>query len=108
MCPLSDATRTTPCEHGEVMGLDSVELIMAVEKAFGIAISDEVASRLWTTRDLADHVESCVGAKAQAASSRPGLSRQEIEETITLILRSQLGIDEFGWDDRFVADLGVD
>lgn len=105
MSSLSDATRA---EHGEVVGLDSVELIMAVEEAFGIAIDDEVASRIETPRDVADHVEARVGAKAKGDSSCAGLSRQEIEETITLVLRRQLGIDEFGWDDRLVADLGMD
>ncbi len=38
------------------MGLDGVELVMAVEDRFGIAIPDEDASRPRTTRDLYEYV----------------------------------------------------
>ncbi|HEX8337263.1 MAG TPA: hypothetical protein VF621_11080 [Pyrinomonadaceae bacterium] len=38
------------------MGLDGVELVMRVEETFGIAIPDEVASRLVTPNDMADFI----------------------------------------------------
>lgn len=38
------------------MGLDTVELVMRVEETFGIAIPDEVASRLVTPDDMADFI----------------------------------------------------
>ena len=40
------------------MGLDSVELVMAFEEAFGIDIPDAVASEMITPRQTIDYVES--------------------------------------------------
>jgi len=40
------------------MGLDSVELVMAFEEAFGIGIPDGVASEMDTPRQTIDHVAS--------------------------------------------------
>ena len=45
------------------MGLDGVELIMAVEEEFGVELSDADAGKLRTPRDLVD----CVFGKIQAA-----------------------------------------
>lgn len=38
------------------MGLDSVELVIAIEEAFGIDIPDEDAQRIVTARDVIDYV----------------------------------------------------
>jgi acyl carrier protein len=37
--------------------LDLVELIMAMEEAFGIEIPDEVAEKITTVQDAIDHVK---------------------------------------------------
>ena len=37
--------------------LDLVELIMAMEEAFGIEIPDEVAEKITTVQDAIDHVQ---------------------------------------------------
>jgi acyl carrier protein len=37
--------------------LDLVELIMAMEEAFGIEIPDEVAEKITTVKDAIEHVE---------------------------------------------------
>ena len=37
--------------------LDLVELIMAMEEAFGIEIPDEVAEKITTVKDAVDHVK---------------------------------------------------
>jgi hypothetical protein len=42
------------------MGLDGVELMVRVEQAFQISISDPVAARILTPRDLIDYVSSLV------------------------------------------------
>ena len=38
--------------------LDLVELIMAMEEAFGIEIPDEVAEKITTVKDAIDHVQT--------------------------------------------------
>lgn len=42
------------------MGLDTVELVMAFEEAFEVAIPDEAAERMITVRDVIDYVYSQV------------------------------------------------
>jgi hypothetical protein len=37
-----------------------------------------------------------------------GWSRQEVEATMTRLMREQLAITEFHWDQEFVKDLGLD
>ena len=51
------------------MGLDSVELVLAVEEEFGIAIDDADAANLTTPRLLADYVFARLG-NAEAAGGR--------------------------------------
>jgi len=41
--------------------LDLVELVMAMEEAFGMEISDEDAEKLRTVKDVLDYVKSKVG-----------------------------------------------
>lgn len=49
------------------MGLDGVELVIAVEAEFGIAIDDADAARLTTPAQLADHVMACLALHARGA-----------------------------------------
>ncbi len=39
------------------MGLDSVEMLMAVEEEFGVEISDEEAEKIRRVRDAVEYVE---------------------------------------------------
>ncbi len=41
--------------------LDLVELVMAMEEAFGMEISDEEAEKLRTVKDVIDYVKAKVG-----------------------------------------------
>jgi len=43
------------------MGLDSVELVMEFEEAFGIGIPDAIASQMITPRDTINYIESTLG-----------------------------------------------
>lgn len=44
------------------MGLDSVELVLAFEEAFGIAIPDSDAAKMFTPRDVIDYIEQRRGS----------------------------------------------
>ncbi|MDR2690265.1 MAG: acyl carrier protein [Azoarcus sp.] len=46
--------------HGDIMGLDVVELILEVEKSFGVEIPDADAYKMQTPGDLADWVAAHV------------------------------------------------
>jgi len=54
------------------MGLDSVELVIAYEEAFGISIPDAVASEMRTPRDVID----CVTTKLRSSQRPPCLTQQ--------------------------------
>jgi len=80
------------------MGLDTVEFVMAAEKEFGIEIPDEAAERMRTPRMMVDWL----------GTQFPTLPRAEIELRIRRLMDDELGITEFGWDQEFVRDLGLD
>ena len=48
------------------MGLDVVELVIATEEAFQIAIPDEAAEKILTPRELVDYVCSRIGGDLRA------------------------------------------
>lgn len=43
-----------------------------------------------------------------ALKGESGWSRAEVEATVTRLMKDQLGIESFRWDQQFVRDLGVD
>lgn len=43
-----------------------------------------------------------------ALKGNGGWSRGQVEETVSRLMRAQLGITSFEWDQEFVKDLGVD
>jgi acyl carrier protein len=49
------------------MGLETVEIVIRFEEAFGITISDEVASHMSTPRDVTDYVLTQVATAEQSA-----------------------------------------
>jgi hypothetical protein len=80
------------------VGLDTVEFVMSVEKEFGIEVPDADAERLLTPGAVVSYL----------MTRRADLPRAEIEGTIRRLMEDELGITEFGWDQEFVKDLGVD
>lgn len=58
-CDAEDVTlEASLTDDLEADSLDAVELIMAVEDAFDIEISDEKATEMKTVKDIVDYVEA--------------------------------------------------
>jgi acyl carrier protein len=86
------------------MGMDTIELVMAVEEQFGVQIPDEVAATLGTVGKL----------NAWVTAELHRLDRPRPPEVVSSELRdliaSQLGVpaSEVVPEARFVQDLGAD
>jgi len=82
------------------MGMDSVEMILAIEEEFALEIDDAAAEVMRTPRNLIDHI----------ARQRPDRARADIAVRVREIIIEQLGINEaiYHEDARFIEDLGVD
>jgi acyl carrier protein len=81
-------------DAGGSMGLDTVELVIEVEKAFDIAILDADAERIATV--------------GQSSKSQ-GWDRQEVWECLRAIIVTQLGVapEDVVESASFVNDLGA-
>ncbi|MBT1688682.1 acyl carrier protein [Dawidia soli] len=81
------------------MGLDSVELVIRVEKYFDIAIPDKEAAEIVTVQDFAD----CVYTKVT-------LNKGDTEKIIIGIVSESSGIPvgEIKLEHRICYDLGID
>ena len=87
------------------MGLESVEVVMAAEDAFGIEITDQEAEKIYTVGDLYD----CVLAKLRETGTAAPDS-QAVWMRLRGVLSDQLGIDirKILKSSRFVEDLRID
>jgi len=86
------------------MGLDSVELVMAVEEELEIQILDSEAATIVTPKDFSDIVESTLNKQNRT------MSRSKIDEKIKQISIAQLSLEEseYHQDKEYVRDLGMD
>ena len=86
------------------MGLDTVELVMAVEEEFGIAIPDDGAVTLITLSDIRDFVVQALEATGEVGD------REAVWERIKAIMRRDHGIadEHLVPGAALVADLGLD
>ena len=85
------------------MGLDGVELLMAVEEEFGLRISDEDGARMITVGDMHDYVVAQLRARGEMPSE------EAIWQKVREIIIEQLGIrpEQVVRSADFVRDLGV-
>ncbi len=86
------------------MGLDTVELVMAVEEEFGISIPDDVAPKLVRLGDL--HAFAVEALCARGESVDPSA----VWEQVKAIMRREFGIREGNLvpEAHIVDDLGLD
>lgn len=87
------------------MGLDTVELVFAVEDIFGIDIPNEAAARLTTVGELHEFV---VGELIRL--QRPNLNREIVYDLLRNVICMQLGVarQDVVPSARFVQDLHAD
>jgi acyl carrier protein len=85
------------------MGMESVKIVMSVEEAFRINISDAEAESILTPRHLIELV------MAKVVQSQPGQwSRQQVAEKIHEIVIEVLACEkQYREDAEFVKDLGM-
>lgn len=86
------------------MGLDSVELVLAVEKEFGLEFSDEEAQEMITVGGMFDLI-------IQGFREGGGVvDEADVWKRLREIVVEQLGVkpDEVRREAEFVRDLGVD
>ena len=82
------------------MGLDTVELVIAVEEKFGISIPNEDAARLYTPRLVIDYLMNGPVGTVTTRDRVAGIVREVIEE--------ETGVTNFHEDSHCVDDMGLD
>jgi acyl carrier protein len=87
------------------MGLDTVELVMAVEEEFGMEIPDAAAEKMFTVGDLHSFLVQELSRRSQTA-----VDERRIFERLREIVCTQLGVKPEAVVERarFVKDLGAD
>jgi acyl carrier protein len=67
-----------------IMGLDTVELVVAIERFFNLAIPDPVSERLYTVGDVAEYLSQQLGIASQRQSAvRIAVAEQLLRELPT-------------------------
>jgi acyl carrier protein len=84
------------------MGLDIVEIVLAVEDRFEITIPDQAAGKILTFGDLCDYV------KAHSPLART-LSDRAVDEKLRALIVEQLDVkpEEVVREARLIQDLGA-
>ncbi|MEO0795191.1 MAG: hypothetical protein AAFX93_08525 [Verrucomicrobiota bacterium] len=89
------------------MGLDGVELIMAVEEEFfsGEEIPESVGEKLFTVGDLYDYVVS----RLESQGELEALGEEQVWERLVELIVCQLSVkkEQVTREARFVEDLNV-
>lgn len=86
------------------MGLDTVELIMAVEVHFGISVPDKRAEKIKTVEQLAQLIY-----ELSAQTCEPRSYEQVVWQLRLLIAgRFDIALEHITGASRFIEDLGLD
>ena len=88
----------------KIMGLDTVELVMAIEEEFEMQISDGEAERLLTVGNIHERVIQTLTERGQPVES------EQIWERVKAVVARQLGVspDAVTRSARIVEDLKTD
>ncbi len=86
------------------MGLDAVEMIVAVEEEFGITIPAADAEKMGTPGHLIAYVQKTLGSNQEGSLHR----NDEIRKRVRGIISDQLLLEDFKDTDEFGRDLGMD
>lgn len=86
------------------MGLDTVELVISVEKIFDLTIPDEIAGELDTVRKLHEFIVAEL-----ARLERPRIHADIIFDQLRVLICAQLGVTAYDVkpDAHFIYDLGA-
>ena len=119
------------------MGLDSVELVIAIEEEFGCSISNADAEKMQTVRNVLDwlveaernrrlflklspqsppagwwaklgHVATKYEVKEWWSGVPKPVPRDLIKARLFSVIKEQLGVKEVWEEARFIQDLGMD
>ncbi len=95
------------------MGLDSVELVLECEDAFGIKIADADAEMVTIVGQLQELCIRLIEEQTPVAKMSSGLwaeQKEAIREKVREIIAEQMGmkIEKILPESRFVQDLGID
>ncbi|MEE9344534.1 MAG: hypothetical protein V3U88_02900 [Methylococcales bacterium] len=88
------------------MGLESVELVMAIEEEFDINIPDEEAGNFDTVGKLYRHIVDVLYQSGRSGQ----VDESDVWERMKDVIVSQLGVrpEQVTEDASFVSDLGID
>ena len=86
------------------MGLDTIELVMAIEEEFAITISDDAAAKLGRLGEIRDHVLLALNERGETPDP------SAVWERIKAIMRRDHGVRDRDMtpDTHVVDDLGLD
>ena len=92
------------------MGMDTVELIVDIEKTFNIDIPNAEASSIATVKNLQDCTWKHVLEKSQTDLSYSKYSREKVDVIINTLLadRSGLPLEDITPNKSITRDLGLD
>ena len=91
------------------MGLDSVELVMRIEREFDVAIPDEDARAIATVGDMVAFLLRALAQKRASGLEVPSWSSDTLLDALKDIIVDEVGIkrDLITAEARFVRDLGI-
>ncbi len=91
------------------MSLDSVELVMRIEREFNVDIPDEDARALATVGDMASFLLRAFAQQRASGLAVPSWTSDTLLDALKDIIVDEVGIkrDLITADARFVRDLGI-